>query len=572
MSIQEAYREKANLALFLSDSLRIGNRQQLQEFLEQPGVRKVVRSAPYQDIFLAVKTVGLADSLELLPLTTQEQRRGFIDLDCWRKDSFHVGSFMEWMAAFVQCGPEETVAMCRAVDPNLLALFLKENIEIFALELDDPPPDLPLTLTPDNRFGIHVASEGEGATLSRMLLDAIFRFDPSLGYDLIDRVRWENRVSMEEEAYQDKRRRLEEIGFVDYYEALEIYSGSGIAPRQGSTFETTAEAPGISTTLPALFVASLPPGHYLLEALQRISSKEEAEKIRQSLAALANRVLSVHTVTPGDVEKVQPALQEIRDTLSLALEHLAEGQPVKAVEILRENSVQVLFKTGFNLIVAVRDEAEQISRDSGLRLEGCGETLLELPNEEFFSGLRRLQPLFFEGLDDPPKSTYRNFQRLRDIQMARERLREIAHLARGFWKLLPNLAVRKGLSSLSGCNLSKDEIRFSQVFNTACLNLFGSGRLSAEPLDMSGLGEIIMRAPTGASGDRLFLTLNDLIQRVIAQQLEDVLEKKVVSKYATEWLRAASAELTPLMSQRHFQAGLIRSVLLRVRTEPGTTW
>jgi hypothetical protein len=139
--------------------------------------------------------------------------------------------------------------------------------------------------------------------------------------------------------------------------------------------------------------------------------------------------------------------------------------------------------------------------------------------------------------------------------------------------LLPNLAVRKGLSSLSGCNLSKDEIRFSQVFSTACLNLFGSGRLSAEPLDMSGLGEIIMRAPTDdPSGDRLFLTLNDLIQRVIAQQLEDVLEKKVVSKYATEWLRAATAELTPLMSQRHFQAGLIRSVLFRVRTEPRTTW
>ncbi|HEX2521999.1 MAG TPA: DUF6178 family protein, partial [Terriglobia bacterium] len=103
MSTQEAPREKTNLALFLSESLGIGNRQQLQEFLEQPGVRTVVRSAPYQDVFLAVKTVGLADSLELLQLTTKEQRRGFIDLDCWRKDSFHLGSFMEWIAAFVEC-------------------------------------------------------------------------------------------------------------------------------------------------------------------------------------------------------------------------------------------------------------------------------------------------------------------------------------------------------------------------------------------------------------------------------------------------------------------------------------
>jgi hypothetical protein len=567
MSTQEAPREKTNLALFLSESLGIGNRQQLQEFLEQPGVRTVVRSAPYQDVFLAVKTVGLADSLELLQLTTKEQRRGFIDLDCWRKDSFHVGSFMEWIAAFVECGPEEAVAMCRSVDPNLLALFFKENIEIFALELDDPPPDRSLILTPDNRFGVEIASEGEGATLSRLLLDAMFRFDPSLGYDLIDRVRWENQVSMEEEAYQDKRRRLEEIGFVDYYEALEIYSEQEIVPRQESTVETKDEASEASTTLPALFVASLPPGHYLLEALQRISDKAEAERIRQGLAALANRVLSVHTVTPGDLDKVQPALQEIRDTLSLALEHLAEGQPVSAVEILRKNSVQVLFKTGFNLIAAVRDEAEQISSDTGLRLEGCRETLLESPNEEFFSGLRRLQPLFFQGLDEPPKPIYRNFQRLKDIQIGRERLREIGLLARGFWRLFPNVAVRAALSSLSHCNLSKDEIRFSQVFNTACLNLSGSGRFTAEPLDLSGLRETLMRASMGdSSEDALFSMLNALALKWISQRLEDVHEKKVLSKYADEWLRATSAELAPLISERPIQARLIRSVLVRVRT------
>jgi hypothetical protein len=567
MSTQEPPREKANLALFLSESLRISNRQQLQELLEQPGVRTVVRSAPYQDVFLAAKTVGLADSLELLQLTTKEQRRGFIDLDCWRKDSFHVNSFMEWIAAFVQCGPEETVAMCRAVDPNLLALFFKENIEIFALELDDPPPDRSLILTPDNRFGVEITSEGEGATFSRLLLDAIFRFDPSLGYDLIDRVRWENRISMEEEAYQDKRRRLEEIGFVDYYEALEIYSEQDIVPRQEPTVETKDEASEVSTTLPALLVASLPPGHYLLEALQRISDKEEAEKIRQGLAALANRVLSVHTVTAGDLEKVQPALLEIRDTLSLALELLAEGEPESAAKILRENSVQVLFKTGFNLIVALRDEAEQISSDTGLRLEGCRETLLESPNEEFFSGLRRLQPLFFQGLEEPPRPIYRNFQSLKDLQIGRERLREIGHLARGFWKLFPNGAVRAISSSLSHCNLSKDEVRFSQVFNTACLNLSGSGRFTAEPLDVSRLRENLMRAPKGDSSQAaLFSRWYDLALKLISQQLEDDLEKKVLSEYVDEWLRAASAELAPLISERPIQARLVRSVLVQMRT------
>ena len=220
-------RSKQPLADLLSGSLRIGDRSDLDAFLARPDSAERVRSASYQDLFLAIKTVGLADSQELLLLATSVQRCGFIDLDCWRKDSFHLANFMEWMAAYMQCGPEEAAAAARAMDPNLLALFLKDNVRIHFLETDEPYPDLPFILTPDQRFGIEVTGEAEVATMARLLLDAIFRVDASLGYDLIDRVRWDNRVSMEEEAYQNKRLRLEEIGFVDYYEALSIYQEVG---------------------------------------------------------------------------------------------------------------------------------------------------------------------------------------------------------------------------------------------------------------------------------------------------------------------------------------------------------
>ena len=153
---------RQTLSDFLSGSLRIGSRIDLDEFLAGPGSAERVRSAPYQDLFLAIKAVGLADSEELLLLASSRQRRGFIDLDCWRKDSFHMASFMEWMAAYLQCGPEEAAAAARAVDPNLLALFLKDTIRIHAPETDEPFPELPLILTPDQRFGIEVTGDVEG--------------------------------------------------------------------------------------------------------------------------------------------------------------------------------------------------------------------------------------------------------------------------------------------------------------------------------------------------------------------------------------------------------------------------
>lgn len=198
-------------------------------------------------------------------MATRQQRRGFIDLDCWRKDCFHMTSFLEWLAAYIQCGPEEAVSTASAADPQILALFLKKNVDVHVLELDEPQPALPLILTPDERFGIEITGEASGATMTRLLLDAIFRLDPSLGYDLIDRIRWDQRISLEEEAYQNKRRRLEEIGFVDYYEALSIYQeiGEVVTPRLEKSETEDKEVQRVSSTLPALFMTSLAPGQYL---------------------------------------------------------------------------------------------------------------------------------------------------------------------------------------------------------------------------------------------------------------------------------------------------------------------
>src|SRR5688500_3014152 len=97
------------LSPLVGSALRVENGLQLEEFLMRPDAAQVVRHASFEELFFTVKHIGLADSLELLPLVTGKQVRGFIDLDCWRKDVFVRKPFMEWIAAFVQGGPEETM-------------------------------------------------------------------------------------------------------------------------------------------------------------------------------------------------------------------------------------------------------------------------------------------------------------------------------------------------------------------------------------------------------------------------------------------------------------------------------
>src|SRR5437867_6439251 len=140
------------LSLLVGSALRIENKEQLDDFLSRPDAARVVRSASFEEVFFTIKHIGLADSMDLLPLVTGKQVRGFIDLDCWRKDVFVRKPFMEWIAAFIQSGPEETVRALTGIDEIVIALFLKDLVNVYEVERDDPPQATQLIFTQDNRF------------------------------------------------------------------------------------------------------------------------------------------------------------------------------------------------------------------------------------------------------------------------------------------------------------------------------------------------------------------------------------------------------------------------------------
>jgi hypothetical protein len=566
----ENSRSKQTLSDFLSGSLRIGSPTDLDAFLADPGAAARVRGAPYQDLFLAIKAVGLADSRELLLLASSEQRRGFIDLDCWRKDSVHMPRFMEWMASYLQCGPEEAAAAARAVDPNLLALFLRINIRIHVLETDEPYPGLPLILTPDQRFGIEITGEDEGGTMARLLLDAIFRMDPSLGYDLIDRVRWDNRVSMEEEAYQNKRLRLEEIGFVDYYEALSIYgeAGTTAAPQLQGALQEEEDAHRVSSTLPALLVASLAPGEHLWRALDAIQDTRQAEMISRQLAALANRILSIHSVTTGDLEKVKPALEEMKDTLNLGLERLTQGRASLAASALKQQDMLGLFRTGFSLLADLRTQADRVIHRGGLRLQGARRTLLESPQAELLDGLRRHRPLFFKEVQNSQRAGYRNFRGLADVESARRSLNEIEALGQGFWSLMDGPGPTLTPEGLRQVNQDPNDLRFGTLFVTAAVNQLLGKPFRPDPIGVRQLQGVLKNlGPPGMNPRRLADGLRAVARARLDSLGAETDRTEFLNPFVESWCRTGAEELAPLRGESEIIPQWVTTVLLDVPRE-----
>ena len=554
-----------NLLVFASRALKIRDRADLKIFLASSDSVNRVRASSFQDLYFVVKTLGLQNSQDLLILATQEQRCGFIDLDCWRKDNFHISAFTEWLAAYIGCGPEELARTARAIDPNLLAMFLKKNVEVHYLELDEPLENLQLMLTPDERFGIEILGKDKEATVAKLLLDAIFRIDPSLGYDLIDRIRWDHCLFLEEQGYQNKCLRLEEIGFVDYYEALSIYeeSGKDLVPRQ-KKFQVDEEIAESSSTLPALFIASLSPNQYFWQAFQFISDRQQVRIIGKQLTNLANRLMSVHPIPSRDLEKVNPVLMEMRDTLNLGLEYLTNEDVKPTSTVLLENDVQAIFRVGFSIVAELRTWANRILNQGSLRLKDSDNTILESPYKEFIGGLCRQRPLFFEGLGYPRSSQYRNFASLGDVEIARESLKKLEILSRVFWKFVSGPGPKLKPKWFQNTNSSLERIECGKLFVTAALNEILGKTFKHHPLVVKELHAALRKLTSEVKDDKVIVNgLINIGQKQLNKISSSKIQRNILSVFIESWSRDAADELSLLIDQDSVDPHEIQMVILK---------
>ena len=457
------------LSLLVGSALRVENKEQLDEFLARPDAAHVVRTASFEEVFFAIKHIGLADSLDLLSLVSGKHVRGFIDLDCWRKDTFVRKPFMEWIAAFIQAGAEEMMKAISGVDDTVTALFLKDLIRVYEIDRDDPSTATQLIFTPDNRFGVEPLDQDEPTTIGMLILDALFKYNPNLGTQILTKVRYTTSIELEEVAYENKNRRLEAHGFVDYYDAMSIYATPpagephAVADREKPTEEIPGEEnPG---NLPAVFADSLLGGAFLMKAFEQITDPAESDRFAQELTALGNRILSANLVNLGELEGIRPALEEMREFLTIGLEHLTGGRTGLAPQALRKSYIQTIFKIGFDQVARLRDEADRLAQFRGFQVSTLDET-----DQQFVEALRRFKPLIVE------EGRYRNFQSIADVERARARLEELVRMVEVFVATFPVVS---------------ESLR--KTFNTATVQFGVSGNFESIPLTAAELESFLVR-------------------------------------------------------------------------------
>lgn len=416
--------------------------------LEGPEPERAVRALPGDELYYVIHEIGLRDSGEILAMARPEQVQAVLDFGLWERDHLVPERAGEWLEVIAEAPYEKIGEWVAGLDVELFALLLRQTSHIYDLTQEEAPDEPAGTLypTPDGFFVLDVtgvdteelgddeaaAEAGPATTSARAMIriiDALYRADRDLARRLLVGAKMELDSELEELAYRWRQGRMADLGFEDYYDALEVYRELEPASvRIGETepgktrvrpLDHNEEKEGIAASVraPSALVERLTHGGSpFSRGVQGVHSADEVAELHFALVALTNRVLAADRVTPGDDAAVTAALERQLATLDLAVEFLARGDAEREVEAVRTVPLVRLFRLGVSLVGKVKRLATTLRRRGPFA--ATGRELVEPDEALALSALSRPRPLFAGILDEPPSNADRPFRSLTDVARA----------------------------------------------------------------------------------------------------------------------------------------------------------
>ena len=542
------------LSRFRAQLARARTKSLAQTLLDRPDVARYVPTMPVQELFYAIKEVGLHDASELVHLATPAQVQGCLDLDAWQKDEFLADRAMPWLEVLIDAGPAKLARAIDGLDPEVIALYLQRHARVYDLHLDQPPEEAEghYYPTPDGFFLLDVldAREGGHGKHVERFVDWLYRADMEIARRVIMSAKWELATDLSEHAYRFRAGRMADLGYVDYFEALEVYRY--LDPMTVRVGEGSVTPPVVEGGLPSELSAAIDPASLLAKALERIVDPDELDRFSSSLLQLVNRVMSADLVEPGDVEAAQAALRRTASYLGLALEFLGRSDLGRTIEALRTVSPTRLFRLGFSLTAKLKKAADTLLAHAWLSPSpsgaasppgAAGASLLDPPHADVVHALRKARPMFPRALEG--KDGERPFETLGEIAQAARSLEEAAQIGD---------FVRRGLGvdprllseeNLDACVPGPDTITFQVIIATLAANLLLERPPSLVALAPADLPPLRERA---LEDGKLRPSAKLAIQRGFATKMEE-------REYAAPpvWEQVEEAAL------RHLEEGLLLS-------------
>ena len=316
-----------------------------------PAPEAVIPLIPEAELCFTVKMIGIEDAAWLLEYATPEQVVACVDLDGWRGTAADRAAIDRWLDTLAMTTDGAFLRSIRALDPELVVLFLKHRIRCFQKPDDDEgwqPPEGGLTV--EGQFYFVAVREGDDLESLVAMLRALFVADYWVYFRMMQGIIHELDIVNEEWALRWRTGRLEDLGFPPWDRAMDIYHFIRREDRTAIPEEATSLDVGewhLPVWMPSL-PASADHQHLLFRALAQFDEFERRSAL-YAFIALANKVAVADRMELSDAESTPIAIDKTADFASVGLEFLSTELGLDTVDVLRRVPLQRLFSVGANL-------------------------------------------------------------------------------------------------------------------------------------------------------------------------------------------------------------------------------
>jgi hypothetical protein len=316
-----------------------------------PAPEAVIPLIPEADLCFTVKAIGIEDAAWLLEYATPEQIVACVDLDGWRGTTADRPAIDRWLDTLAMTTEGAFLRSIRALDPELVVLFLKHRIQCFQKPDDDEgwqPPEGSLTV--EGQFYFVAVREGDDLETIVAMLRALFAADYWVYFRMMQGIIHELDIANEEWALRWRSGRLEDLGFPPWDRAMEIYQFIRRENRTAIPEEATSLDVGewhLPIWMPSL-PASADHQHLLFRTLAQLEESERRSAL-YAFVALANKVAVADRMELSNAESTPIAIDKAADFSSVGLEFLSTELGLSAADVLRRVPLQRLFSIGANL-------------------------------------------------------------------------------------------------------------------------------------------------------------------------------------------------------------------------------
>ena len=388
--------------------------RRIDALLSEDDAKGAIATLAPNEIFELVHEVGFEDAQDLIALATPAQIQGCIDLDAWNKDQLDVAPLKPWLTALVEAGFEKVGEVWAGLDTELRVLILQRQVKVYDVSFEEEPAEdneSPIMATPDRFFMLELLGDEDSQRLVQQVVEDLYRADPDLARHTIMAARSELPSELEEQSYRWRSGRLADLGYIDFYEALDLFrplDADKVAIGEGSQERIPLDE-GVHVSL--AIAQEVLGRSFLARAIASIEDATEAQRIEAALVLLVNKVLAAGRAKPGQAEVVKRGALYATATLSLGLETVARGDLGKAQQALRSIGMTRLFRVGYTVTTKLARLAQALAARS---------LTAGSPAKELVAALCSPRPLFSRAADEPPVTGLRPFEAQSDLRRAGE--------------------------------------------------------------------------------------------------------------------------------------------------------